>query len=35
MELDASKNVWYQAYILKESKNEVKVRFPGMAWSCP
>lgn len=29
MELDAGSNVWYQAYVLKESINEAKVRFPG------
>ncbi len=29
MELRAGANVWYQAYIIKESANEVKVRFPG------
>lgn len=29
MELQAGSNVWYQAYIIKESKNEMKVRFPG------
>jgi hypothetical protein len=28
MELEAGKNVWYQAYVLKESLNEAKVRFP-------
>jgi hypothetical protein len=28
MELDAGSNVWYQAYVLKESLNEAKVRFP-------
>jgi hypothetical protein len=28
MELEAGKNVWYQAYVLKETINEVKVRFP-------
>jgi hypothetical protein len=28
MELEAGKNVWYQAYVLKESVNEAKVRFP-------
>jgi hypothetical protein len=28
MELKAGSNVWYQAYVLKESLNEVKVRFP-------
>jgi len=30
MELDAGSNVWYQAYVLKESINEAKVRFPGV-----
>jgi hypothetical protein len=29
MELEAGSNVWYQAYVLKESINEAKVRFPG------
>jgi hypothetical protein len=29
MELEAGSNVWYQAYVLKESLNEAKVRFPG------
>lgn len=29
MELQAGSNVWYQAYVLKESLNEAKVRFPG------
>lgn len=29
MELKAGSNVWYQAYVLKESINEAKVRFPG------
>ena len=28
MELEAGKNVWYQAYVLKESLNEAKVRIP-------
>jgi hypothetical protein len=28
MELEAGKNVWYQAYVLKETINEAKVRFP-------
>ncbi|KAF6256274.1 hypothetical protein COO60DRAFT_131917 [Scenedesmus sp. NREL 46B-D3] len=28
MELKAGSNVWYQAYVLKESTNEAKVRFP-------
>ena len=28
MELKAGSNVWYQAYLLKESQNEAKVRFP-------
>eukprot|EP00883_Tetradesmus_obliquus_P002361 jgi/Sobl393_1/12527/SZX60765.1 len=28
MELQAGSNVWYQAYVLKESLNEAKVRFP-------
>jgi hypothetical protein len=28
MELEAGTNVWYQAWVLKESVNEVKVRFP-------
>lgn len=28
MELDPGSNVWYQAYVLKESINEAKVRFP-------
>lgn len=28
MELEAGRNIWYQAYVLKESLNEVKVRFP-------
>eukprot|EP00775_Hariotina_reticulata_P005535 gene5535-5771_t len=28
MELDAGSNIWYQAYVLKESINEAKVRFP-------
>lgn len=26
----AGSNVWYQAYVIKESANEVKVRFPGV-----
>jgi hypothetical protein len=29
MELEAGSNVWYQAYVLKESINEAKIRFPG------
>ena len=29
VELTAGSNVWYQAYVLKESLNEAKVRFPG------
>lgn len=28
MEMQAGSNVWYQAYVLKESINEAKVRFP-------
>jgi hypothetical protein len=32
MELKAGSNVWYQAYLLKESQNEVKVRFPCEWW---
>ncbi len=28
MELKAGCNVWYQAYVIKESQNEAKVRFP-------
>jgi hypothetical protein len=28
MELKAGSNVWYQAYVVKESQNEAKVRFP-------
>lgn len=29
LELEAGSNVWYQAYVMKETINEVKVRFPG------
>eukprot|EP00879_Flechtneria_rotunda_P021054 GHRR01022180.1.p1 GENE.GHRR01022180.1~~GHRR01022180.1.p1 ORF type:complete len:273 (+),score=65.75 GHRR01022180.1:708-1526(+) len=29
MELEAGSNIWYQAYVLKESINEAKVRFPN------
>jgi len=28
MELEAGTNVWYQAYVLRESLNEALVRFP-------
>jgi hypothetical protein len=34
MELEAGSNVWYQAYVLKESINEAKIRFPGGAYHC-
>lgn len=29
MELEAGSNVWYQAYVIKETANEVRVRFPA------
>ncbi len=29
VELIAGSNVWYQGYVMKESANEAKVRFPG------
>lgn len=32
MELKAGSNVWYQAYVIKESQNEAKVRFPCEQW---
>jgi len=35
MELEAGKNVWYQAYVLKESLNEAKVRFPREYMASP
>ncbi|KAF5840751.1 hypothetical protein DUNSADRAFT_15609, partial [Dunaliella salina] len=28
-ELKAGSNVYFQAYVIKESANEVKIRFPG------
>ena len=31
LELEAGSNVWYQAYVMKTTINEVKVRFPGEA----
>ncbi|GFH15319.1 uncharacterized protein HaLaN_11523 [Haematococcus lacustris] len=27
--LQANSNIWYQAYFVKQSANEVKMRFPG------
>jgi hypothetical protein len=29
LELEAQSNVWYQAYVVKESANEIKLAFPG------
>ena len=29
VELSAGSNIWYQAYLVKESANEAKLRFPG------
>ena len=29
MEVEAGSNIWYQAHVLKESKNEMRVLFPG------
>lgn len=29
LELESGSNIWFQAYVLKESLNEVKVRFPA------
>lgn len=41
MELQAGSNIWYQAYVIKESENEAKVCFPGgcqlhgLGWAWP